>query len=139
MTFHEMWLDTVRVAQNLQKRGFKSRQVFGFMAENTDHLAAIVLASFCLACPIAPLNSSLSKPEIVRILTKTKPSVIFCDADVYELLNEVMKEISHNVKVFTIGGKIDGVEPIEHLLVDTGDEKNFVYAIFKTKTKTNDY
>lgn len=129
MTHHEMWLETVSVAQNLQKGGIKSRQVFGFMAANSDHLAPIVLASFCLACPIAPLHPMLSKQEIARILTKTKPSVIFCDADVYNQLDEAVKELSFKVKVFTIGRKIDGVEPIDNLLVETGDEMSFVYAI----------
>lgn len=133
MTHHEMWLETVRVAQNLQKRGFKSREVFGFMAAKSDHLAAMILASFCLACPIAPLHPMLSKQEIARILAKTKPSVIFCDADLYHQLNEAMEELTFNVIIFTIGGKIDDVEPIENLLVETGDEKNFVYAIFNGK------
>lgn len=126
MTYYEIWLETVRVAQNLQKRGFKSRQVFGFMAASSDHLASIISASFCLACPIVPLHPMLSKKEIVRVFAKTKPSVIFCDSDVYHQLNAALKELNFDVKVFTIGEQIDGLEPIENLLVETGYEKNFV-------------
>lgn len=125
MTYHEIWLETVRAAQNLQKRGY-ARDVFGFMADDTDHLVSIILASFCLACPIAPLHPMLSKKEIINVLTKVKPSVMFCNASVYKQLSEAIDELTFTVKVFTIGETIEGVEPIENLLTETGEEKSFV-------------
>lgn len=100
------------------------------MAANSDHLASIVLASFCLACPVAPMHPLLSKQELVRVLAKTKPSVIFCDADVYNQMNEALEELSFKIEVFTFCGKVDGLEPVDNLLVETGDEPNFVYVIF---------
>lgn len=126
MTFHEMWLNTIRAAQNLQRRGFHSGQVFGFMSGNSDHLASLIFASFCLACPISPMHPALTKEEIIRILVKTKPSVIFCDASAVDHLNEALNEIKLNVKVFIFGDISDGSESVGSLFVETDDENQFV-------------
>lgn len=135
MTFHEMRLETIRVAQNLQKRGFKSHQVFSFIAANSEHLVPVFLASICLACPVVPLHTMLSKDEIVRIWVKTKPTVVFCDTNSYHEMNEALKELKWNVKVFTFGGQIGGVESVENLLVETSDENNFKYVFSGHQSK----
>lgn len=119
-------MNTIRVAQNLLKRGYQPRQVFCLMANNTDHLVSIVLAAFCLVCPIATMNTLLSKEEIVRVLEKTKPTVIFCDDSAYNQLNAALKELKLNAKVFILGQPIDDLETVERLLIETGIENNFV-------------
>lgn len=121
-----MRLNVIRIAQNLQLKGFNSRQVFGFMVNNTDHVAPLIFAAFCLACPIAPVHSLLSKEEIVQTFMKTKPSVVFCDAVAYHRMNEALKDLKVNVKVFILGEAIDDVETIESLLIETGTESDFV-------------
>lgn len=121
-----MRLETIRIAQNLQKRGLKSRQVIGFMAGINGDLASTLLASFCLACPIAPLHPMLTTHEIVRNLKKSKPAIIFCDSNVYNQLKNALNELEFDVKVFTFGGNIDGVETVKNLLLETGDESKFL-------------
>lgn len=125
-TFHDLWLWTVRAAQNLLQRGFHSRQVFGFIAENSDHLVPMYLASICLACPIVPLHSTLSVNEIRNVLTKTKPSVIFCDTEAHDKLTEALNELKLNAKIFIFGEGINDSEPVENLLIETGKESDFV-------------
>lgn len=116
---------TIRIAQNLLKRGFKPRDVFGILTEHSDYLVPIIVAAACLACPIAPLHPMLSKDEIVRYFLKAKPSVAFCDVGACGQLNEALKELKFNVKVFTFGGRVDDLEPVENLLVETGEENDF--------------
>lgn len=119
-------MDTVRVAQNLQNRGVQSRQVIGFMAGMSAHVTSTLVASICLACPIAPMHPMLSKDEIVRNLKKSKPIVIFCDASAYDQLKDALEELKLNVNVFIFGDGIDGLEPVENLLIETGEENHFV-------------
>lgn len=127
MTYNEFRLKAVRAAQNLLKRGFKQRDVFGFLAAYSEHLVPIMVASICLACPVAPLYSMLTKNEIVRFFLKTKPTVVFCDVSAYDQLAEALNELPFNIKVFTFGGRMDGVEPVENLFVETGGkEEDFV-------------
>lgn len=115
-----------RAAQNLQKRGFKSREMFCFMATNTDYVLPIYLASIGLSCPAIPLHSMLDTKEIVPILIRTKPSVVFCDADSYSQMNEALKESKLNAKVFIFGRHVNGEESVQNLFVETGYERDFV-------------
>lgn len=126
MTFNEIRLKTIRAAQNLQHRGYKPRQVFGLMARNSQHLSPIVFASFCLGCPINPLDTSLGKTELMHMLNITKPSLMFCDTDVYDLINECFKELGNNAKIITFNGKKDNSEQVEDLFVETTTENVFM-------------
>lgn len=125
MTYHDMRLKIIRAAQNLLKRGLKPRDVFGFLVENSDDLVPLMIASMCLACPMAPLHPMLSKDEIIRFFLKAKPSVVFCEISGCDQLTEALKELPFSVKVFTFGGQVDGFEPIEKLFGETGEENSF--------------
>lgn len=118
-------MKATRVAQNLQKRGYKSRELFCFVAANTDHLAPIYLAAIGLAGTTVPLHSMLTKDEMIPILTKIQPSVIFCDDSSYDQLQETLVETQLKPEIFIIGKPIDGVESAENLFVKTGDECYF--------------
>lgn len=117
---------TVRIAQNLQKRGYQPRQRFSFMTNINDDLIPAYLATIYLACPIVPLHSMLSSKDIHNILEKTKPSILFCDANSYNGIYEILKNIQWTMKIFIFGAQIDGLESFENLLIETGEEKNFV-------------
>lgn len=132
MTFHEVRLMTIRAAQNLLKRGYEPHQVFSFMADNSDYLLPIFLATISLACPIIPLNTSLSKDEIIDILSKTKPVVVFCDAKNCAQMREALDKLKWNLKIFTFGGTVDGFEPVERLLDETEVENKFMYVFYST-------
>lgn len=126
MTYHDIWLESVRAAQNLLKRGIKPRDVIGFIADYSDHLVPLMVASMCLACPMAPLYVLLSSEDIVRFYRKTKPTVVFCDMSACEALAKALKELPFDVKVFTFDGKFGGFERVETLLAATGEEDRFV-------------
>lgn len=126
MTYLQIQQSALRIAQNLQNRGFGPRQPFTFMTVNSDHLTSVALASMFLACPINPLHSILSKEEIIRSLEKVEPTVIFCDFECYNQIDDALKELKINVKIFTLGGQIGNSEPIENLLAQTGMERSFM-------------
>lgn len=126
MTFSEIRFKAIRAAQNLQRRGFQSREKICFMTINNENVLPILLASIGLVCPIVPLFPILAKNEIVRILTKIKPHVVFCDAELFNLLNEALKELKFNIEVFTFGQHVDGIESVETLFQETGEENTFV-------------
>lgn len=122
---------TVRAAQNLQKRGYKPKQVVGIVAENTENLTPIVFASFCLACPMNALKTTVQKIDVIRMFTITKPNVLFCDVKVYDLVKECLSELQNNAKIFTFNGTKGDSEAVECLFEETGIEDDFLYVIFK--------
>lgn len=126
-TFDEIRLQTIRIAQNLQKRGYAQlKQVFGIVANNVPHLAAVVFASFCLGCPINATHAAAEKANMLHAFRITQPSVVFCEIGVYDLVRECFGEIGLNVKIFTFNGVKEDSEAFENLLQDTHNEDAFM-------------
>lgn len=84
------------------------------------------MTSIGLLCPIVPLCPFLSKDEIVHILVKVQPPLMFCDAKLYELLKEALDELKFDIKVFILDGHVEGLESVESLFEETGEEDSFV-------------
>lgn len=111
---------------NLQNRGYKERQVFTLIARNSEHLAPITFAAFCLGCPINPLDTSFGDNEIMHMLNITKPNLVFCDADVHENVARCLVDLSNIAKIITFNGKVGDSEQVEDLFVETGAEPLFM-------------
>lgn len=124
MSFDEIRIKAIRVAQNLQKRGVKPKQVCGFLAKNSHHVTPIVLASIFIGCPVNGLESG--KTRMLDMLKTTNPSVMFCDVEAYDMLHECLTELGNGAEVFTFGGSKCGSEPYEVLLEETHIEAEFV-------------
>lgn len=130
MSFDEIRLKTIRAAQNLQQRGYGSKRVIGIMARNSHHLAPIVFASMCMGCPINTIGITFDKADLIQNLKTPEPVVVFCDIDVYSLLEECLNEVGSNAKIFTFGGFEGNSEQVENLFIETGKEKYFLYVLF---------
>lgn len=115
---------TIRVAQNLQRRGYKSKQVISIISGNVPHLAPIVFASLCLGGPVNTIPTT-PKREILRILEMTKPDLVFCEVRVFDLVQKCLMDLQLNAKIFTMNGTIDDAESVETLFVETGFEEEF--------------
>lgn len=96
------------------------------MAKNSEHLASIVIAAFCIGCPISPLATSFGKNEIIHMLNITKPSLIFCDVDCHDRLVDSLQAVGNPAKIITFNGKVGESEQVEDLFVATGTESSFM-------------
>lgn len=119
-------MKTIRAAQNLRARGYERKQVFGIVARNSQNVAPIVFASLAIGCPLNPLDTSFGKIEIIHMLSVTKPVLVFCDIECYELLTECLMELQSEAKIFTFGSSRGQSEPVESLFQETGNEHQFV-------------
>lgn len=96
------------------------------MAENSDCLPPITYAAFCLGCPINALSTSLCKSDIVRMFGMTRPSVVFCGIEVYDLMKQSLNELGNTAKIFTFNGMHGDSEPVENLFIETKMEESFM-------------
>lgn len=126
MTFDEIKLKTIRAAQNLQALGYNRKQVFALVARNSHHVAPITFASIGIGCPVNTIDSYFGKTELIHMLNISKPVLVFCDMDCYELVNEVLAELGNDARIFTFGGKVGRSEPVESLFRETFKEDQFV-------------
>lgn len=115
MTASETRLKTVRAAQNLQRLGYKSNDVFGFMVGNIQNLSPIVFAAFCLGCPINALDPIHDKSEVVHMFGITKPQVIFCEDACFDTLKRGLDELGSKAKVFIFDGIRDSAACVDEL------------------------
>lgn len=52
---------------------------------------------------------------------------MFCDASGYhETIKNILQELDWKMKVFIFGGQIEDTKLVSNLLLETGDECNFV-------------
>lgn len=84
-----------------------------------------MLASICIACPINCLDPLFSKTEITHMFSITAPKIVFCDADVYDLVRECLTELENDASIFTFCGTADDSVSVEQLFEDTPEVNEF--------------
>lgn len=126
MTFAEIKTKTIRAAQNLQKFGFGRNQVIALSARNNHDVSSITFASIAIGCAVNTLSPTFGKTEYLHMLKITKPVVIFCEIDSYQLIRDCLTEIEIMAKIFTFGGSIGQSESVENLFKETHLEDQFM-------------
>lgn len=96
------------------------------MASNSHHLSPIVFAAFYMGCTISTLDPTFGKVDMKHMLNTTTPKLIFCDANVYDLVKECLRELKNDAHIFTFDGQIGDSEAVEDLFVEYGDEYEFM-------------
>lgn len=116
---------TIRAAISLQKLGYKKGDIFAFAAKNSHYVAPLVYSTICIGCTVSTLDTSFTKAELIHMLTTTKPNIMFCDADIYDLIQECLNELDNNAKIYTFSGRKGDSIPVEDLFAENLEEKNF--------------
>lgn len=124
-TFAELRQMTIRAAQNLEARGYGSKQTVGIIARDVPHLIPIVYASLCLGHPMNIMNMTF-KVDMIRMLKLSEPRLIFCEIEKMDLLVECLNELNMKPKIFTFNGTKNDSEPVECLFAKTGNEDDYV-------------
>lgn len=100
------------------------------IAKNSQDVAPITFASIAIGCPINTLDASFGLIEITHMMKITKPKVIFCDLECYEVVETCLKELQNEARIFCFGGKSGKSESVESLFKETHIENQFVYVRF---------
>lgn len=111
---------TIRAAQNFQKCGFKKGDVVAMLAPDVPTLAPIAFGAICMGLPI------MSMPGLFKsILNKIEPKLVFCMREDYDDLDEVLRELQLNPKIYTFNGIKGRSEAAEKFVDETGIENDF--------------
>lgn len=116
MTCHEMRERTIKIASHLMSSGFQQGDVVGIIALNSENLAPVFFACLALGLPINTLSPVMTEQDIVHMYSKTKPKIIFCDADIVEVVQSSVDTIGSNTKIITFLKKLDGYEFVGDIL-----------------------
>lgn len=105
--------------------GYENGDIFGICAKNSHYVTPIVFASICIGCPVSTLDPTFSKSEFMHMLSTTMPKLVFCDASVYDLVQNCLNDLENNAKVFTFSGQKGDSKPVEDLFEEVDGEDTF--------------
>lgn len=117
---------TINIARNLMKLNIKSNDVIGMICRNSKYLPVLMYGCIIVGAPINPLDKSYDSRDIKHIFKQTKPSLVFCDAEIYQTTKVILDELENDAKVFTLREKITEVPHITELLKPTEEENIFI-------------
>lgn len=126
MTFNDIKIKAIRAAENLQRLGYKSNDVFAIMARNSKDVSPVVFATLFNGCAMNTLDPNFGAVELTHTLKTTKPCLIFCDLDVYDLVEKCLNETGMNSNVFTFDGQKSDSKSVNSLFTETGTENQFL-------------
>lgn len=126
MTFDEIRIKTIRAAQNLQALGCERKQVIGIVSRYNQNVTPIAFASIAIGCTASGIDETLERKHTLTMLKITKPAIVFCDVEFYEMLNEFLKELGNTARIFTFGGTVGRSELAESLFEETHKEDQFM-------------
>ena len=131
VTFAEIRLKSIRVAQNLIKSGLLADDVVGIVCKNQVNLTPIVYGCAFIGAPVNPLDVSFAINDIKQMFGQTKPKIVICDNDVYDNVKQALDAIESNAEIYLFNERISGIKCLDDLLEPTGHEDEFVSPKFK--------
>ncbi|GAB0097523.1 hypothetical protein DMENIID0001_131660 [Sergentomyia squamirostris] len=113
---------TLVIAYNLTKFGCKQGNVITYVCNNSHDLTPAILAGFLLGTPINVIDPGFPKDDILRMFQLVEPYVVFCDDNMADMVESLLKKLGSDAHIFTLGLKIPGFTHIGVLMDDNGDE-----------------
>lgn len=137
MTCEELRMKIIRFAKNLKLVGIQENDVVGIICSNSPNLMAYVNGIMQLGAIVNPMFVGHSSDDLINMFKQTEPKLIICDAEIYERVKEVMKELQSDSPIYTTLTQISGVPFVDELFQETGNEvdyfpEKFINASLKT-------
>jgi 4-coumarate--CoA ligase len=131
MTFDDLRISSVRIAQNLIKLGLKPDEVVGVICNNSNEVTFLLTACILVGAPINPLDVSFSQEDFVYLFGQMLPKFVVCDLEVLKTVKAALKELKLDANIFvTSRQKFDEVQSFFDLLIPTGIENEFTTLKF---------
>ncbi|XP_055701652.1 luciferin 4-monooxygenase-like [Phlebotomus papatasi] len=113
----EIYQATLKIAFNLRKIGCSKGDIVGFVCRNSHDLTPAFLAALFLGTPTNVLDVSFSDDEIIHIFRMTRPKFVFCDDDVAERVERLLRQkLDIVAKIVILGRRLPSFSHIDDLL-----------------------
>ncbi|XP_034102158.1 uncharacterized protein LOC117566724 [Drosophila albomicans] len=116
VTYAESLAWATRLALYLKSEKLTHKDVIGIIGRASTYPHSLAVACLFNTTPFhAVAYTYMKEPEVIKELYElTKPSIMFVDAEDYEIMKQVCAE--WNPKFITMTGRIEGIPNIEDLL-----------------------
>lgn len=134
LTCNELRISSIRIAQNLITLGIKPDDVVGVICKNSSQVTYLVNACALIGSPVNPLDLSFYANDIKNLFGQTLPKIIVCDIEIVDRVEEALRGLKSDAKVFVTGPeKVKGTSSFKELLEPTGVEESFISPKFAQK------
>lgn len=99
----------------------------GIIARNSSYIGSVLFAGLTIGAPINALDVAFSCDDITHMFGLTNPKIIFCDADIIDLLKEALMRLGADIPIVSVGTRVDEYPFLEDLLVEVDGENTFMY------------
>ena len=116
-TCGQMFAKSVKISRFLTSMGLKQHDVVGVVARNSENLTPVVFACLTLGLPINPLSEMMGEQDIAYMYGKTRPKMIFCDADLIRVVKLSADKIPlDSCQIVTLMDRVQGFEFVDEIL-----------------------
>lgn len=116
----------VRAAQNIRNLNFEKGDVFAVVSKNNHELVPLFVALLCLDHPFNPIDPSSSEEAFMRMFSITKPKLVFCDVESYEMVRRYLRKLKNDAKIYTFCGQCEDSVAVNELFRQTNREAEFM-------------
>uniref|UniRef100_A0A182RKC9 AMP dependent ligase n=1 Tax=Anopheles funestus TaxID=62324 RepID=A0A182RKC9_ANOFN len=130
VTYGEMYLRTVRIAQHLSQLGYgKDTPMAALASRNGEHVAPVMFACFALGIPINTLDVAFNVTDFAHMFGITRPVLVFCESNILSVVREAAKRAMIDPQYILFEDHINGYRHVLELLEPTSTEELFEPAV----------
>lgn len=116
----------MRAAQNIRSLNFEKGDVFAVVSKNNHELVPLFVALLCLEHPFNPVDPSSTEEAFMHMFSITKPKLVFCDIESYEMVRRYLRKLNAEAKIYTFCGQYDDSIAVNELFRPTNKEAEFM-------------
>uniref|UniRef100_A0A182LZA4 AMP-dependent synthetase/ligase domain-containing protein n=1 Tax=Anopheles culicifacies TaxID=139723 RepID=A0A182LZA4_9DIPT len=140
LTYAEFKTRLVRFAQNLTSYGVCKGDMVTLANANSENLAPLACALLTIGVPLNPLAPGFNEDDMANMLQTTKPKLVFCDADNYEVVRKALQRVvpkeNQMPPIYVFECSRSDVNHAEDFLKETGQEETFIAIYWATGFST---
>ena len=126
ITCKEQRLRSIRVAQNLEKLGYKRGDIVALVARNGEKMAPILFGCLLIGCPVNTLDPSFDKHDLAHMLNSTRPKLIFSDFECLQQVKDACKITDLFSEIVVLEKPVGEHKFVDEILQETGKEEHYV-------------
>ncbi len=126
----QLRISSIRVAQHLQNIGIQEDDVVGLITQHSHFTTCFITGCVLVGCILNPLDGRMDEEDIFHVYSESKPKIIVCDGEVISKLQNALKNVVFNYRIYQLSRDCDDAASTIHLsaknfLKPTGIEDNF--------------
>lgn len=115
LTCKELRDRSVRLAENLVKKGYKFGDMIATISRNNHDVSAVIFGCNIIGAPINCLDPSFTVEELANLLNITRPKLVFCETFNLANVKTALEKVGVRAEIILVGDTLEGHEHVNSL------------------------